>query len=418
MKFNNFLKLSIASVILASCSSGDDDVTPEISNGIESVEFDVPLNYSFVNEEGVSTVSFSGQTTRLNQGAEILKDLGLNNLTITEAEIDEKYTDGTGFSNEELNNGKKLRNKTAASDDYFLTNTVEAEGIRATFDGYIADQVTLFLDSKYTSTDDIPVASAGVAGVLGNRYVNENGLELDQAFNKGLIGALTLDQVINNYIGRVNNPDVVANHDADVLAKDGTENYTDMQHFWDEAYGYVYGAGTELEDPNSVHLENVVDKFLYKYIQRVNGDTDFDTYADQIFDAFKTGRAAIDAKAYDALDEQVVVLRKLLSEVVAIRAVYYLKQGQEKALDLAKVDDGSVFHDWSEGYGFIYSLRFTQNENGAPYFSKEEVDGFIETLDSGNGFWDLIDDPETVNTMAENIAAKFDFTVAQAETLK
>jgi len=71
------------------------------------------------------------------------------------------------------------------------------------------------------------------------------------------------------------------------------------------------------------------------------------------------------------------------------------------------------FHDLSEGLGFVYSLQFTRKPNSNdPYFTKAEVDGFMSTLQAGNGFWDVTAD--TLDEISNTIAAKFNFTVAQA----
>ncbi len=40
------------------------------------------------------------------------------------------------------------------------------------------------------------------------------------------------------------------------------------------------------------------------------------------------------------------------------------------------------------------------------------VDGYIDTLMTGNGFWDVT--AETLDQMSEDIAAEFGFTVDQA----
>ena len=417
MKLIKFLSLAILATGFIACES-DDDAAPSEGGGEGNPNFVVaPATYEFKNNAGNSTVSFSGQTSRLAQGAVILSQL--NTFGATEATIDNMFAEGEGFENTELNGtGKKIRNKVAGSVDYFSENSVEQSEIREDFDQYINSQVITFL-SEYADKDAVPVATAGNAGKLGKRLVNEKGLEYDQAFNKGLIGAWTLDQIINHYLSRLDEGTNRADHDADKKAE-GKE-YTNMEHFWDEAYGYLYGASTNLTDPNSVHLEsdNVVDKFLYKYVQRVNSDTDFDTYAADIFNAFKLGRAAIAQKNYEVRDTQADIIRKKLSEVIAIRAVYYLKQGADKLKSVETINDGSAFHDLSEGYGFVYSLRFTQNPaTNQPYFTKAEVDGFIAELDAGNGFWDLADNTAKLDEMASKIAAKFNFTVAQAETTK
>jgi len=194
----------------------------------------------------------------------------------------------------------------------------------------------------------------------------------------------------------------VADNDAESL-NDG-KNYTTMEHKWDEAFGYLYGKEVDITAPT---LNN--DSFLNKYLSRVEGDTDFAGIAEEIYNAFKLGRAAIVAKDYSTRNVQAEFLREKISEIVGIRAVYYLQQGKNNL----PTDKGGAFHDLSEGIGFIYSLQFTRMPNSiASYFTKSEVDGFMETLQNGNGFWDL--SSETLDEMSATIAAKFKFTLAQA----
>ena len=101
--------------------------------------------------------------------------------------------------------------------------------------------------------------------------------------------------------------------------------------------------------------------------------------------------------------------REEVSKIIAIRAVYYLQQGK---VNLG-TDYASAFHDLSEGFGFIYSLQFTREPGtDAPYFTKSEVDGFIDQLMADNGFWDV--STETLDQISETIAAKFSFTVTEA----
>jgi len=409
MKLNKFLLIGMLATAFIACDS-DDDSTPTKPE----IKLEVPATYVFVNAEGNSTVSFSGQTTRLRQGADILKDF--TTFGTTEVTIDTKFTDGTGFTDATLNNGKKIKNKVAEA----VKSSIDQAAIRATFDGYIEDQVNTLL-SKYADIDAVPTAEKGVVGKLGKRLVTAKGLELNQAFNKGLIGALTLDQIVNDYLGLTEGAKVQEDNTNGVKVEG--KPYTNAEHYWDEAYGYLYGASDAevLANPNSRHLETVVDKFLYKYVQRVEGDADFKGIANKIFQAFKTGRAAIVGKDYKESKKQADIIRQELSNVIGIRAVYYLKQGAKKINDngVAALNDGSAFHDLSEGYGFVYSLQFTNNPaTGVPYFTKADVNGFIVTLDAGNGFWDLADDTAKLNAMAATIASKFSFSVAQAESTK
>ncbi len=426
MKKLNLLLLGLATAGFVACDN-DDEVNVITNPGpdpkITDPTFEIPATYVF-ERDGASTVSFGGQTTRLAQGKEVLS--GLKDYAATEVSIDKKFADGEGFSDASLNGSKNIRSKVAESIDFFKDadgNRIEtlSDPIREYFDELIENQVSLFLNGQYADVTEVPVAEDGKAGVLGGkRLVNERGLEYDQAFNKGLIGALTLDQIINDYISLTEVKSIQDANTAGTL--DGDDNFTEAEHFWDEAYGYLYGASNTdaLANPDSVHLDkdNVTDKFLYKYVQRVNGDDDFEGIAGEIFKAFLTGRAAIVAKDYTEVSKQAAILRQKLSEVIAIRAVYYLQQGKVGVKVGAEVTNGNAFHDLSEGYGFIYSLQFTQDAEGNPFFSAADVKGFLDKLDAdtatSKGFWKYTADQTDLDDISNAIAAKFDFTVAQA----
>ncbi len=412
MTITKFFLVSIIATTFVACSSDDDTTSIEPKGG--AFNFEIPNTY-VVDRAGNSTVSFSGQTTRLNQGSEILSDFTQVGETTLE-ELQSQFSTGQGFENADFNDTKNIQSKTAES----VESSVDQAEIRRVFNSYIENQVTLFL-GNFSSNDEVPVATRGVSGkVAGKRLVNENGLELNQAFNKGLIGALTLDQIVNDYLILIRGEVVQLANDNDEL--DADNSYTRLEHFWDEAYGYMYGASDVdvLDNPNSRHLETVVDKFLYKYVQRVNNDVDFAGIANDIFQAYKTGRAAIVGKNYEVAEAQADIITQLLSEVVAIRAVFYLRQGAMKintdGLDAINNENIDAFHDLSEGYGFVYSLQFTRNpQTGLPYFTKSEVDAFIARLDAADGFWTLANNTAELDALATEIAARFNFTVAQAE---
>ncbi len=70
--------------------------------------------------------------------------------------------------------------------------------------------------------------------------------------------------------------------------------------------------------------------------------SDFAGIAQDIFDAFKLGRAAIVAKDYELRNEQAEILRTKISEVIGIRSVYYLQQGKNA---IEAQNFGTAFHD-------------------------------------------------------------------------
>jgi hypothetical protein len=389
--------LSIAAIAFTSCDSDDDAIA------IDAVE--APATYKF-ERNGETTVNYSGQSTRIAMGIEIGDALTDNSLD--QSTIDNMFAHMEGasdFTDASLNaSDKSVRNKVAASADFFAANSTAALSIRSEFDGLIAMQVS----EVFPAWDNI--AMPGVPGQLqeagggSTRYMNAKGLEYNQAFVKGLIGGLMVDQMLNNYLSPavLDAGDNRTQNENDQVA-DG-KNYTTMEHKWDEAFGYLYGAEDNPESP-----ELNVDDFLNKYLSRVEGDEDFTGIAATIYDAFKLGRAAIVEKDYDLRDAQAAIIREEVSKIIGVRSVYYLQQGK----NVLGSDNASAFHDLSEGYGFIYSLQFTRQPGTAqPYFSKAEVDAYLTELSAGNGFWDVT--PATLDRISDEISARYEFTTAQA----
>ncbi len=379
--------LTIATLVFTSCKKQKETPTP--------------TSYEFKNASNISTVDFSGQKTRLEMLDQMSTWMG-GTTPVSEAALLAMY-DGNGFSDATLNNsGKKLSDKTAASVDYFSGINAEQTSIRETFK-------TLFKDAELL-TKGSTEASAGVAGYYMDgtkkRYFNANGLEPQQVFAKGMMGACLLDQILNNYLSK-NKLDAgsnVANNTNKVLEAGNT--YTTMEHAWDEAYGYIYGNDNLTANP-------AVYKFWSSYINQVNADPNFNTTKDAILKAFIQGRVAITKADYTTRDAQVAIIRAELSKVPAVRAVFYLNEGKTK---LGTANGKAAFHALSEAYGFIWCLRFTQNPTTkAPYFSKEEVDGMLADLVKGtNGFYDINYLNTALIPIATNIATRFGFTVEQA----
>ncbi|TYB77033.1 DUF4856 domain-containing protein [Bizionia myxarmorum] len=396
-----FVAATLTALFLSSCSSDDDMTTTPTDTGVIA-----PTTYVF-QRGGESTVSFGGQTTRILMAGEFVSALKDN--TNSQSTLDAMFTHIEGnadFSNADLNaSGKNIRSKVAASKDYFSANITVSNEIKADFDAWIAEQANEVFPN-WAGT-----ASAGVAGQLqqlnggSTRYVTAKGLELNQAVAKGFIGGLMTDQMLNNYLSTsvLDEGANAANNNNGVLEEG--EIYTSMEHKWDEAYGYLYGA--EL-DPSFPVLG--ADSFLNTYLNQVDSNSNFSGTANAVFEAFKLGRAAIVAKNYTVRDAQAQIIREHISKVSAVRAVHYLQGGKTK---IAEGDMAAAFHQLSEGFGFIYSLQFTRKPNtDSPYFSHDEVQAYVAELMAGNGFWDVSD--ATLDTISEEIATRFNFSVAQA----
>ncbi|WKN31505.1 DUF4856 domain-containing protein [Porifericola rhodea] len=408
MSTRNLLLALFSSALftLVSCAE-DEDNSPSVN---------APASYTF-ERNGQSTVSFSGQTTRIKMATELVNALG-NFDAATKSTLLEMYRnetpeggDANPYQEAALNDSdKSVRSKVAASRDLFFTNTTEGTDIKNQFELWIESQV----DEVFPNEEVL--AKPGTAGQIADgsstRYVSAKGLEYNQLVNKGLIGALMTDQMLNNYLSEAVLDENVNRELNESASVEEGQNYTTMEHKWDEAYGYAYGTAADPSNPNSTLSDN--DIFLSKYIARVESDADFTGIADEIYDAFKLGRAAIVEHNYELRDEQANIIRKKVSEVIGIRAVYYLQQAKLK-LEQDTPDYGSIFHDLSEAYGFIYSLQFTRQPNSnVPYHSGAEVNEFIEKLmnEGANGLWNV--SPQTLEELSEAIASPFEFTVAEA----
>ena len=367
-------------LFIISCGSDDDGNLP--------VEITVPDNYEFLRD-GMSTVSFSGQTTRLNQVDEIY--LALNSNTYNETQLDEMFADGAGFTDSALNGtGKNVRGKTSAG------CAAGSSATQAQFDAQIADFANNVVPAW--SND----ASAGIAGKLTDAsrsiHVNAKGHEIDQTFVKGLIGGMTLDQIVNNYLQPCQLESGSRKDDNTNGVLSSGKNYTDMEHKWDEAFGYLYGQEEDAKRADLGSAPNGKGTTLNKYFKKVN-DSNQPGIAEIVYNAFKKGRAAIVAGDYQVRDAQANIIQIHLSKVIGYKAVDYLNGYMSK---MAAGNTADAFHALSEGYGFIMSLQFTNNGNNVPYFTKAEADAMLAKIDD---FWTVQDSDLT--SMVNDIKSKF-----------
>ena len=219
-------------------------------------------------------------------------------------------------------------------------------------------------------------ASDGVAGMLDGYQLNAAGQELDQLFFKSMIGAFTLDQIINNYI-TLDQLDSGSRRDDNTagILEDG-KPYTTMEHKWDEGFGYLYGQTSDIEANFGLPGSGESGNLLMKYFNKVNdpsqgGEIAQDPQiAETVYNAFIAGRHAITVGDYDARDAAATIIKTELSKVIGMYAIYYLNDYLAKA---GSDQIAKAHHSLSEAYGFIFSLQFTNNGGDAPYMTNEDV---------------------------------------------
>ena len=374
MKKNNLFKVLLLSavVIISSCSSNSGDTDP-----LSCTLATTPTEYAFTDSDGNSTVYYGGQASRLGAAEDVYTTLN----------ADAAYTQAQLILDFAINNieGKFAEN--------VGNGTYGSNGDRATI---VSDLHQLFADYELASADFAAgtQAAPGQAGLLPKNNdpgasiyeLTADGWEVDQQYAKMLIGALCLEQNAYDYLTKIDltNDNSDRGYDGDQAW--GATHYTKAEHYFDEAYGYVYGLDHHVNgdgynfagDLNDA-VEN--DLFLGKYLHKHDGtgasgyNWRFDAY-----NAYVLGRQAIVENCQDVLDEQITIINTTLSKVVAWHAADYLSKASADAL--SSNDYSSFNHGLSEAWGFVYSLQFTKMSNGMPLFSHDEVNALISEMNT------------------------------------
>mgnify|MGYP001329122271 CR=1 FL=1 len=117
MKNLKTLWIILFGIIIIGCNDETDTITPDPDPDPDPVDpvitINIPTTYTF-NRDGNTSVSFSGQSARLEMAKELSS--ALNNAEKTKAALDSMFNLGLGFDNTALGeSGKKIGNKTASS---------------------------------------------------------------------------------------------------------------------------------------------------------------------------------------------------------------------------------------------------------------------------------------------------------------
>jgi hypothetical protein len=388
-----FITLMSVTLLVASCKKKKDEETDpvvESNTSFRGVTIDynaltatTPYNNDYFKDaNGDSTIDRAEGQNRLR----MLKGLDAYAKTGNNAVLVSSTTLGNMFTNtaspfvtpyEAMNSvPQQLRDVTATSKTTALRDDV------------IDDMYTYFSDIAAASTTVVDdTAEAGSSGRLfvpspsTSKYlVNEKGLELAQVISKSLIGAYQLD-----YIGNVLlNEGLNANNTELVAGK----KYTALEHNWDVAYGSL----TLNDRYMATVANNGGESFLAAYVWEYNKDG-----FPLLHPAFLKGRAAIINNDMNEVRAQAAIIRGIFEKAIAAAARGYMAKA------VSGTSTASQAHAFSEGVGFVYSLRFCTLNGADEAFS----DDLIDDLDAyeGNGFWDL-GAPKT-SAVSEEIRVKF-----------
>ncbi len=359
--------------------------------------YEIPENYTFTRN-GVSTVFYTGQTARLKMATELKS--GMNDTSYSTERLNNMFNSGTGFVDSALDEtGKNVGGKTAAS-------ILASATVKPLFDGWIDAFTTVVAPAVVSDT----TAESGIAGSYtetdGSRTVKvtAKGLELNQVFSKGLIGALQIDQIVNSYLSFSKLDGAREDNDNETYAYtypgELEASITKMEHYWDEGFGYLQGLDSQFTPGLGDTATGKDTANLNYYLNKVNTQANEEGITNRIYQAFTAGRVAIVNKDYEERDKQAAIISAELSKVIGYKAQSYLVDGAE---DISNGDWADALHALSEAYGFILGLQFTKNSTGNPYMTNQEVNALLERLTDGSGgFWERT--PEELTAMANEVA--------------
>lgn len=313
-----------------------DDGSCTYDEGLE-----VPVAYNFDN------VFYGGQTARIL----LLKDLeakmaeAANPGTVTAQELTDIFQNTAGNYQDIGGSAKDLESK-------FLASGANA-GIQQEW-----------LDSINVWFAEIETLSAS------DTYIRDDGTDLKQMVEKVCMGAVFYDQAINNYL------QLVPNDDNDVITPG---EGTDMEHHWDEAFGYFgaardYASYTddmiaspgEKDSDASGDIDPTSEKCFY-YSQtaakRDLGSASFPEasqtdYTQTAIDNWLLGRAAISSIEYAERDIASAAVIDVWEKMIAATVIHYIN---DTRADLPGGASEDLSKHWSEMVGYYRMLTFYPN---------------------------------------------------------
>lgn len=309
--------------LLATLASCKKDTGPEPTpNPTPTPGYQVPTTYNFTN------VSYTGQKQRMDMLTELKTYMSTGNtsLTVLSAQtMKDMYQNvNNPFTGAGLNtSGKDIKSKVFMLDQTLFEN---------------------YMDSLALASQSTVAGSNGVAGVVVSpnnatkKYLcDKNGVEWTQVIEKGLMGALLYYQTTAVYLDASKIGSAVDN--SSVTPGEGT----DMEHHWDEAFGY-FGVPTDFPS----NLTGI--RFWGKYCNDRNAILGTNN---EIMTAFIKGRAAISNKDYTTRDAQVTAVRAAWEKVIVSTIISYVNSTKANI-----TDDAVRNHNCSEIKGFLMNLKY------------------------------------------------------------
>ena len=356
--YKTISKITLSSLLIFSTSCSEE---PK-----ESIsDYSIPSSFNFSN------ASYGGQTDRLNMLSELESYLKTaNSGGVVDAAVAKAMyaNDGYNWTSDAFALGqptKDLKSKT------FDSQQAVVEGL--------IDQLAELTAAGTALT----VSADGEDSYM----CDENGMEPIQLISKGIMGSCFYYQGTSVYLSATK-MDV----DNDVSALTTDLEYTDMQHHWDESFGY-FGAPKEFSIANTEGAS-----FWAKYAKKtINGG--LETIDNIMNDGFILGRAAIDNSDITTRDGAISTIQTEWEMITVCAALHYLNGAIQDIADPALRN-----HQLSEAIAFISAIRY----NAQAAIPSSLVDSIIDNLGSN---LNLVT-PEMVNDTRTALANAFGITNA------
>ncbi len=320
-----FVSALAIGLFATACKKKEEPTTPEDT----TPQNQMPTTYNF------SPADYSGQTDRLDMLTELsaeMKKANDGNQVDSTVLLNMFANTNSPFSDANLNaSTKQLKNK--------CYNNVGAKDV-AYFEYLLKRQGQISANAGNTWS----AGNAGVATSGTKKYfLDEYGAEYTQIVEKGLMGAVFYYQIAETYTRDSKIGNAVDNTTSDPVQG------TDMEHHWDEAFGY-WGVPTDFSSTN-----NSGGRFHGKYSTK--GDAVGLNTSTKVMNQFIKGRYGISTNDYTMRDEAAVQVRKEYEMILVTTAIHYLNSAKANF-----ADDALRCHALSEAYGFIFSLAYNSDK--------------------------------------------------------
>jgi hypothetical protein len=347
------------------------------SEGPSITPYTVPSSYSFDN---VDFTEASAHVKMLD---------GINKYVAkTQASMDKVPLDQSKIDNMWTNTGNPFDSAWLNTTGTSLSEVIE-DG--QTFKGYLDALVSL-------SAKDLTPAAEGSEGYIarnaGKILVSANGLEYAQAFQKGTMGAALFKQAMD-LLDQVPSAD-----NNTVVAGQGTA----MAHNFDLAFGYL-SLPTNYDTTAEFAANNKPSLLFWGNYLRERGL--YIQANDVLWKAFRTGRAAIEAKDIVEVNKQIAIIKEHWEKLAAAAAWTYITIPQSQAGNLA-----SQFHALSEGQGFVAALKYRSSTSKLTDAQYQEL---TRILGPDANLYELVNDPSFTELNAAKEILRTAYGQLQAE---